>query len=297
MCHLFKVLMMNKLKDGLIVLMYENERYAFDGVTIFLNVDFNFYIQIKFRNSPAHMADFVTVLTSIYPQDLYIIKGRLESEGIQCFLKDELTVQAYNLYSNAVGGVKLQVLEEDVEKARGILAELGYIKDEPVQIDLLARIEAKTRFIPILKNINVVNRIVILTILVVVLITTSVYFICRPSLFDLLTRNIWTVDKVYYNNKLVGPKSIDSVLSPSGEHYIVSKFGEFAEFRDNYYFSFPGIQSNEIRGQWKFEERSVITLSADTLKNILNGSYAVEISDHKLTLKSATTSIYAHSGF
>jgi hypothetical protein len=126
------------------------------------------------------MADFVTVLTVMYPQQLWIIKGRLESEGIQCFVKDELTVQAYNLYSNAVGGVKLQVQGQDVAKAVEILTELGYIRDEQVKPDLLTLIEAKTANLPFLKKVNVVNRIVILTILVVFLITTAAYFIYKP---------------------------------------------------------------------------------------------------------------------
>src|ERR1700761_5818859 len=89
------------------------------------------------------MDTFVTVLTVQYPQQLWIIKGKLESEDIRCFVKDELTVQSYNLYSNAIGGVKLQVLQEDVERAREILTELGYIKDEPIKPDLLTQIEKK----------------------------------------------------------------------------------------------------------------------------------------------------------
>ncbi len=63
------------------------------------------------------MPALVTILSLPYPQQVYIIKGRLESEGIECFIKDELTVQTNPVYSYAVGGVKLQVKEEDVEAA------------------------------------------------------------------------------------------------------------------------------------------------------------------------------------
>lgn len=90
------------------------------------------------------MSKWVTVLTVSYPQQLWIIRTKLESEGIECFIKDELTVQSYNLYSNAVGGVKLQVLDEDVERSRAILTELGYINEETVEVDLLTKIDAKT---------------------------------------------------------------------------------------------------------------------------------------------------------
>lgn len=67
------------------------------------------------------MEQLTTIKTFTYPHEAYVMRGRLESEGIQTFLKDEMTVQVYNFYSNAVGGVKLQVPAEDAEKALKIL--------------------------------------------------------------------------------------------------------------------------------------------------------------------------------
>lgn len=68
---------------------------------------------------------FVTVAVFPLPQNAYIIQSRLEAEGIQVFLKDELTVQTDNFLSNAIGGVKLQVSESNVEAATQILKEQG----------------------------------------------------------------------------------------------------------------------------------------------------------------------------
>ena len=62
--------------------------------------------------------------------DLAIVKGRLETDGIQCFALDEYTIQAKPGLSDAYGGVKLQVREEDAEKAIRILKEYGYFKEE-----------------------------------------------------------------------------------------------------------------------------------------------------------------------
>ncbi|MDR2815157.1 MAG: DUF2007 domain-containing protein [Proteiniphilum sp.] len=67
------------------------------------------------------MAQLTTIKTFTYPHEAYVIRGKLESEGIRTFLKDEMTVQVYNFYSNAVGGVKLQVFAEDADKALDIL--------------------------------------------------------------------------------------------------------------------------------------------------------------------------------
>jgi len=79
------------------------------------------------------MANWITIRTFTFPQEAYLVKSLLESEGISVFLKDELMVQVYNFASNAIGGVKLQVMERDIEKASGILAEHGYLEDEPMR--------------------------------------------------------------------------------------------------------------------------------------------------------------------
>jgi hypothetical protein len=76
---------------------------------------------------------YITVLTFTYPYELAIVRGRLESEGIECFVQDELTAQVHPFYSNAIGGVKLQVKASDLKQAVEILKETGYIKEEDLQ--------------------------------------------------------------------------------------------------------------------------------------------------------------------
>lgn len=56
--------------------------------------------------------------------DAHILKIKLESEDITCFLFDENIVSVNPLYSNLVGGIKLKVNEEDLERAKEILSEL-----------------------------------------------------------------------------------------------------------------------------------------------------------------------------
>ena len=50
-----------------------------------------------------------------------LAKSVLDSAGIECFLADENTVRIDWLYSNAIGGVKLLVREEDAEAASELL--------------------------------------------------------------------------------------------------------------------------------------------------------------------------------
>jgi len=56
--------------------------------------------------------------------EAHIIKNKLEGEGIRAFVMDENIVTLNPLLNFAVGGVRLQVNEEDLDKARQILAEV-----------------------------------------------------------------------------------------------------------------------------------------------------------------------------
>ncbi len=77
------------------------------------------------------MPDLVTIATFTFPNEHSVIKARLESEGIECFVKDEMTVQVHPFYSQAIGGIKLQVWRSDEEKAIAILEETGYLNKSP----------------------------------------------------------------------------------------------------------------------------------------------------------------------
>jgi DNA-directed RNA polymerase subunit RPC12/RpoP len=72
--------------------------------------------------------EHVTIKTFNNAIEAHILKNRLESEGITCFIRDENIVTVNPLYNYAVGGIKLDVQETDVERAIKILAE---IEDAP----------------------------------------------------------------------------------------------------------------------------------------------------------------------
>ncbi|TDS12691.1 putative signal transducing protein [Maribacter caenipelagi] len=71
------------------------------------------------------MEDKFYLLASFeYVADVQIVKGKLESEGIPVFLRDENTLNSDPLISNAIGGVKLQVYTKDKERAIAIYDEI-----------------------------------------------------------------------------------------------------------------------------------------------------------------------------
>ena len=93
----------------------------------------------------------ITVITTYFPSELAVIRNLLDNEGIYNVLQDELLLQTY---PPAVGGAKLQVREEDVERTVQILKENGCLKDDdlqptPFQIKLYRFLSR----IPLVKNI------------------------------------------------------------------------------------------------------------------------------------------------
>lgn len=61
------------------------------------------------------------------PHEAHLAKTFLESHGITVELRDELTTQVDNFLSNAIGGIKLQVPEEEAQRTLTLLQEAGYI--------------------------------------------------------------------------------------------------------------------------------------------------------------------------
>ena len=82
------------------------------------------------------MHDNYTVLDIFeYSAEAQVAKTKLEAEGLQMMLMDEKTVDSDPLISQAIGGVKLLVHNDDVKDARRIYSRIRtYITDENDQL-------------------------------------------------------------------------------------------------------------------------------------------------------------------
>src|SRR5436309_6708422 len=69
--------------------------------------------------------DLRTVATYATPTDAAIARNALEVAGIWATVADELTLTADPLFSGAVGYIKVQVSEADLERAADVLADKG----------------------------------------------------------------------------------------------------------------------------------------------------------------------------
>jgi predicted RNA-binding Zn-ribbon protein involved in translation (DUF1610 family) len=74
--------------------------------------------KIKLPSEPPR--DLIKFASFLSPIDAYLVRMRLEAEGIDCFLLDVNLVEMDWLYSNAVGGVKLYIDRKNLEKAQSI---------------------------------------------------------------------------------------------------------------------------------------------------------------------------------
>jgi hypothetical protein len=87
------------------------------------------------NNNTSIIMNLVTIKAFDSMAHLGVVRSYLESEGIECFVKDELI----GLSGVAVGigdlSVKLQVIDTDVEEAIRLLLEGGYAKPKDFEAD------------------------------------------------------------------------------------------------------------------------------------------------------------------
>lgn len=67
------------------------------------------------------MSKLVTLASFDNSIDAHLLRTKLESEEIPCFIFDENMVTLNPLNNITVGGVKVKVMEEDLDAARNIL--------------------------------------------------------------------------------------------------------------------------------------------------------------------------------
>ena len=130
------------------------------------------------------MASWVTLLTFNQSAQAYMIKTKLESEGIDVLIKNEHSAQIIPYVSEPAGPIKLQVNEKDAGKAAGILKQSGYLKEEQRAFRKSALIKGMDIFtsrIPGLKNIPLQLRVILVAAILLVIITLIVSLLILPS--------------------------------------------------------------------------------------------------------------------
>ena len=72
--------------------------------------------------------ELITIRTYLTPFEAHLARTKLEGDGIQAFIQDEYLIGVHWYWSNALGGVKVQVPEPEAQRADHLLS--GHSEDE-----------------------------------------------------------------------------------------------------------------------------------------------------------------------
>ena len=253
-----------------------------------------------FKKDTSHMGNWIEIISFTYPHEAHLAKGKLESEGIEVLIKDELTAQVINYYSNAIGGVKLLVKDSNYDNAYHILIKSGYIKEKIIEPNIfLVRFEKLTSKLPLIGILIIELRLVILVTLSLIIIIVPIVLLSLPSTIEKLTDNSWCVEKIYFKGQELTPYSLGIRMESEYDNC-----SETMNFRENGVVDFPGINSYSERACWELRNDSLIITAwsiggkrkiaekDDTVKkSIYNGVYSLAIKNNIIKMQSDSLTI------
>jgi cytochrome bd-type quinol oxidase subunit 1 len=128
------------------------------------------------------MSTLVTIYSVSFPDSPAIIKARLDSEGIECFTQNETTIQVDPLISNAVGGIKIQVKEQDAQQALEILYSEGYLRREDMEKpETYSGLQRFADKLPFLRQQPYELRLGVFMVVLIVVFSSLLYFLLSPT--------------------------------------------------------------------------------------------------------------------
>ena len=68
-------------------------------------------------------SELITIASYSFPHEAHVAKANLDAAGIPAFIADEHTINMQWLFSNALGGVRVQVPAQYAEMAQEVLAQ------------------------------------------------------------------------------------------------------------------------------------------------------------------------------
>lgn len=71
------------------------------------------------------MKDFVTIAIFQYATEYAVLENLFEQEEIRYFFMDQNMMSIFPLSSSSIGGIRLQVHKDDVERAQEIIESLN----------------------------------------------------------------------------------------------------------------------------------------------------------------------------
>jgi len=71
------------------------------------------------------MTNFKPIAIFQYPAEYAVLKLLFDQEDIRYFFQNETMISVFPFYSNAIGGIRLMVHVEDIDRAEEIISDLN----------------------------------------------------------------------------------------------------------------------------------------------------------------------------
>jgi hypothetical protein len=111
-----------------------------------------------------------------YPDEAQALVALLKSEGIDCYVRNELSTQVMGGCVD-MGGVRVELLESEAPHALEVMIANGYeIPDENEEPEQIRTIAGWARHIPFLRILSLERQILFLFILVAICIGLLLFF-------------------------------------------------------------------------------------------------------------------------
>ncbi len=121
------------------------------------------------------MDRMVEIARFTYPSEAGPLMALLESEGIECYLRNELTAQIMAGYAD-VGGARVEILEKDLPRALEIMKEGGYERyEDTLEDERLEQVGTWTRHIPGLRRLPFEKQILFFFALIAIMLALLIY--------------------------------------------------------------------------------------------------------------------------
>lgn len=229
-----------------------------------------------------------TVTTYINPTDSHIARATLEAQGIEVSLKDELTIQTDNFLANAIGGVKVQVLEINYELAKKILLESQLMfETKQTKNKYLTQFNSFTSKLPIIGKWVFEIRLLAIVGILLLILSAFIYYITLTSSEEKLTNNKWCVNTFQFQNENYEFYTTHNMLS-------IYNCEESIIFNLDKTVKFPGVNTNSIIANWNIENDKLIISNSKDLKNVYNGTYNISFPGNLISLESENTRIIGY---
>lgn len=107
------------------------------------------------------MDKMVEIARFSYPADAQTLISLLKSEGIDCYLRNELTTQMMAGYVD-VGGARVEILEKDVERAFSVMKDNGFIspENETGDAEPIEKLSGLAQRIPLIRRLPLEKQLI-----------------------------------------------------------------------------------------------------------------------------------------